>query len=131
MDGKKISYIKINEYTLPMPKRGIECIVTTAVDAGRNANGVIVGQKIGNSQYKLNNLEWPWLTAETWKAILSHLEQFFVNVEFIDPVRNKPTIRRMYCSDRTAEPYYLDENGKPTHYRNCRVNLIDTGATLL
>lgn len=33
----------------------------------------------------------------------------------------------MYPGDRTGEPYYVDGNENPTHYRNCRVNLIDVG----
>ena len=122
-----IEYIKIGSYVLPPPKRGAEVIVTTVVDAGRNANGVVIGQRVGRDQYKLNNLEWPWLTAQTWQEILSNLKPFFVNVTFTDPVENNLRTINMYCSDRTAEPYYLDESGCPTHYRNCRINLIDTG----
>ena len=30
-------------------------------------------------------------------------------------------------ANRTAEPYWVDEGGHPTHYRNCKVNLIDVG----
>lgn len=122
-----MAYLKINGYDLPYPKRGVEPIVTTIVDAGRNANGTVVGQRIGRDQYKLNNLEWPWLTAEEWSHILSILNNFFVYVTFPDPVTNNPITLKMYCGDRTAEPYYVDENGQPTYYRNCRVNLIDVG----
>lgn len=34
-----MSYLAINGYELPPPKRGVTPIVTTVVDAGRNANG--------------------------------------------------------------------------------------------
>ena len=122
-----MAYLAINGQELPPPKRGIEPIVTTLVDAGRDANGKVVGQKIGRDQYKLNNLEWPWLTAEEWSNILSLLSNFFVQVTFPDPVTNEFITLKMYCGDRTAEPYYLDDTGKPTHYRNCRGNLIDVG----
>lgn len=122
-----MAYISINGYELPPPKRGVEPIVTTVVDAGRNANGTVVGQRIGRDQYKLNNLEWSWLTAEQWSQILTVLSDFFVNVTFLDPVSNQYITVKMYCGDRTAEPYYVDDEGKPTHYRNCRVNLIDVG----
>ena len=47
-DTKGHSYIKINGHKLPQPKRGVEVIITTIVDSGRNANGVLVGQKIGD-----------------------------------------------------------------------------------
>ena len=123
-----MSYIKINGVDIPYPKRGVAPIVTTVVNAGRNANGVVIGQRIGRDQYKLNNLEWSWLTAEQWSLILSLISNFYFDVTFPDPVTNNPITIRMYCGDRTAEPYWVDENGNPTHYRNCKVNLIDTGA---
>ena len=122
-----MAYLAINGYELPSPKRGVEPIVTTIVDAGRDANGTVVGQRVGRDQYKINNLEWAWLTAEQWSKILSILSNFFVYVTFCDPVTNEFITIKMYCGDRTAEPYYIDDNGKPTHYRNCRVNLIDVG----
>lgn len=122
-----MSYLKINGYELPPPKRGVHPIVTTVVDAGRNANGAVVGQRVGRDQYKIDGLEWPWLTAAQWSRILSILSNFFVYVTFIDPVTNKEKTVKMYCGDRTAEPYWVDKKGHPTHYRNCKVNLIDVG----
>ena len=122
-----MAYLALNGYELPSPKRGVEPLVTTIVDAGRDANGVVVGQRIGRDQYKLNNLEWSWLDAETWSRILSILSGFFVYATFPDPVTNELITLKMYPGDRSAEPYYLDDSGKPTHYRNCRFNLIDTG----
>lgn len=122
-----MAYLAINGYELPSPKRGVSPVVTTLVDSGRNANGTVVAQKIGRDQYKIDNLEWPWLTAEQWETILSILSNFFVDVTFIDPVTNSRKTIKMYCGDRTAEPYWVDDDGKPTHYRNCKVNLIDTG----
>ena len=109
-----MAYIAINGYELPPPKRGVAPIVTTIVDAGRDANGTVVGQRIGRDQYKLNELEWPWLTAAQY-------------VTFPDPVTNSRITIKMYPGDRTGEPYYVDGNENPTHYRNCRVNLIDVG----
>ena len=122
-----MAYLALNGYELPSPKRGVEPLVTTIVDAGRDANGVVVGQRIGRDQYKLNNLEWSWMDAETWSRILSILSNFFVYVTFPDPVTNELITLKMYPGDRSAEPYYLDDSSKPTHYRNCRFNLIDTG----
>ncbi|MFV0552922.1 MAG: hypothetical protein ACK5L6_13530 [Anaerorhabdus sp.] len=122
-----MSYLSINGYELPPPKRGVKPIVTTVVDAGRNANGAVVGQRVGRDQYKIDGLEWSWLTAEEWSRILSVLNQFFVYVTFIDPVSNSKKTIKMYPGDRNAEPYWLDDNGNPTFYRNCKFNLIDCG----
>lgn len=122
-----MSYIAVNGYDFPPPKRGVKPTVSTMVNAGRNANGTVVGQRVGRDQYKLDTLEWPWLTAATWSSMLKVLSGFFVYVTFLDPVSNTPITIKMYPGDRTAEPYWADESGNPTHYRNCKVNLIDCG----
>lgn len=122
-----MAYISVNGYDFPPPKRGVKPTVTTLVDAGRNANGAVVGQKIGRDQFKIDTLEWPWLDAETWSRMLTVLDHFFVYVTFLNPVTNKPITIKMYPGDRTAEPYWADESGNPTCYRNCKVNLVDCG----
>lgn len=122
-----MAYISINGYALPPCKRGVRIVLTTAVNAGRDGNGAVVGQRIGRDQYKIDGLEWAWLTASEWQRILSLLQNFYVNVTFNDPYTNTRKTLRMYCGDRTAEPYWVTEDGTPTHYRNCKVNLIDTG----
>lgn len=122
-----MAYIEIDGYELPPCKRGVKIVTTTLVNSGRNANGAVVGQKIGRDQYKIDGLEWSVLDDVTWENILSKLDKFFVMVTFNDPVTNAKKTIQMYCGDRSGEPYYVDETGKPTLYRNCKVNLIDTG----
>ena len=122
-----MAFLEINGYKLPPCKRGVEILVSTVVDSGRDSNGTVVGQRVGRDQYKINNLEWSWLTAEQWKSILQAMSNFYFYVTFINPVTNKPRTIKMYCGDRTAEPYWVDSNGHPTHYKDCKVNLIDTG----
>lgn len=123
-----MAMIYVNSTALPYPKRGLEQIVTTVVDSARSANGKVVGQKIGRDQYKLNNLEWPWLSAAEWSAILKLFNKFYVKVKFLDSVSNKWITLRMYPGDRSAEPYYIDpETGNTTYYQNCKVNIIDCG----
>ena len=122
-----MAYLKINGYDLPYPKRGVGVTVTTIVNAGRNANGVVVGQRIGRDQYKIDGLEWPWLSAEEWSYILSLMKDFYFYVTFPNPVTGLATTVKMYCGDRQAHEYWVDANGKPTWYRDCKVNLIDTG----
>lgn len=122
-----MAYLEINGYELPPSKRGVSVVVTTVVDAGRDANGAVVGQRVGRDQYKIDGLEWPWLTATQWEHILKTLSNFFVYVTFNDPVTNGRKTIKMYCGDRTGEPYWVDGDGKPTHYIDCKVNLIDCG----
>lgn len=122
-----MAYILVNGYPLPPPKRGVNVTVTTVVDSGRNIKGQVVGQRVGRDQYKIDGLEWTWLTAEQWQSILEKLTPFFVDVTFQDPVTKSPKTIKMYPGDRKGEPFWVDDSGKPTHYRNCSVNLIDTG----
>lgn len=117
-----------NSYQLPQPKRDVTPTIATVISEGRNANAEVVGQKVGRTQYKIDELEWPWLSASQWSTILTKLENFFVDVTFTDPITNKLISIPMYCGNRTGKPYWLDNNNeKPTYYRNCKVNLIDTG----
>ena len=99
-----MAYLEINGYELPPSKRGVSVVVTTVVDAGRDANGAVVGQRVGRDQYKIDGLEWSWLTAEQWGRILEILSKFYVYVTFNDPVTNDRKTIKMYCGDRTGEP---------------------------
>ena len=44
--GDAIS-LTINGTKFPQPRRGLELLSATIVDSARNANGVVVGQKVG------------------------------------------------------------------------------------
>lgn len=125
--AKYSNFILINGKKFPAPKRYPSFIVTTAVDSARNANNQVVGQKIGRDNYKVDNLEWPYLDAATWSSMLKEFKNFFFTARIFDMVENDWITLKMYPGDRTAEPMWIDENGKPTHYINCKVNIIDTG----
>ena len=117
MNGKKF----------PAPKRYPNQVVTTAVNGGRNANNKVVGQKIGRDNYKIDNLEWPYLDAATWSSMLKEFSNYFVEVQFWDMVENDWITLTMYPGNRTADVFKYDNEGRVTHYINCKVNIIDTG----
>ncbi|MFT4005899.1 MAG: hypothetical protein QM683_09785 [Lacrimispora sp.] len=119
--------IYVNGKPFPSPKRELNFVVSTMVSSARNANGEVVGQKIGRDQNKLDALVWPILDAETWSAMLQEFDQFFVTVRFPDMVTNQWKTLKMYPGDRSAEPYMVDDDGFPAKYINCKVNLIDCG----
>lgn len=123
-----MSFIKINGKSFPSPSPSVTLTVTTAVDAGRNANNKVIGQKIGRDNYKIDNLTWAYLDAPTWSAILKEFDSnFFSTVEFWDMVNNDWKTLTMYPGDRSAEVYMTDKNGKPLYYLNCQVNIVDAG----
>jgi hypothetical protein len=119
--------LKINGVACPCPIYGIEIIKSVVVDSGRNANGEVVGQKIGRTLYKLNNLEWRGLTVSEWDRIQSALNAngFFAKVTFVDTDNSTKTIT-MYPGDVTAKPLFA-KNGEYTLFESCKFNLIDVG----
>lgn len=120
--------ITINGKEFPAPQRGLEFIVSTNVNSGRNANGEVIGQVVGRNQNKANNLVWPYLDAQTWAEMLQEFDDFFVIATIPDMVHNTWQTIKMYPGDRSAEPYWIDPVTKlPTHYINCKVNIIDCG----
>lgn len=121
--------IQINgNVNIPYPSEGLELIVSTLVDSGRNARGEVVGQRVGRDNYKCNSLQWNWLDAKTWSMILKEFENFFVICRIPDMVNNDWIELKMYPGDRSAKPYWLDKKtGLPSHYQNCKVNIIDCG----
>lgn len=122
-------FIRVNGKPFPYMSRDLVLQTATMVDSARNANDVLVGQKVGRDVAKLDNLVWPHLTAEQWSDILQEMDHFTVEVEYPDMVTNSWQTRTFYCGDRTAKVWKIDWNtGLPKEYIECKCNLIDTGA---
>lgn len=122
------SFLNINGYDVPCPKNGLEYIITTAVDSGRNLNASVIGQKIGRDQYKINNLQWAMKDQETVRMILAAIEPFFIPVTFENVKNGLPITVMMYPGDRTIKPYYVDqETHIITKTEALSFNLIDLG----
>ena len=122
-----MALIVIDGTSLPVPKRGMTETISTNVDDGRNAQGEMVGERVGRDIYKLDNLEWVWLNKQQWSNILKLVSGFKFHVTFPDSVNGGFCTHLMYCGDRHAEPYYINSNGDFTFYRSCKMNLIDCG----
>lgn len=122
-----MAILQINGTDVPTPIRGLNEIVSTNVNSGRNANGELVGEKVGRDIYKLDSLEWRWLTKDEWSAILQLVANFKFTARFPDVVNGGYCTHLCYCGDRSAEPYYIDANGDFTRYRACKMNVIDCG----
>lgn len=122
------SFLTVNGVDFPCPRVGFTYVITTTVNAGRNANNEVVGQKVGRDLFKLNTLEWAALDAETWQKMLKAVEDFYIPVTFEDFRTGKPITITMYPGDRTAKPLFVDKiTHKVTKYENCKFNLIDCG----
>ena len=60
-------------------------------------------------------------------TILKEFQEFVVVVKFPDMVNGGWKTERMYPGNRTAKPWEENEEGLPTMYKDCKVNLIDCG----
>lgn len=117
--------IIVNGVALPPPIRGFEVVSTQAVDAGRNAKGAVVGQLVGRRMWKLNNIQFRGLDAETWATIKALFTPFYVPVTFTGDDNERHTVM-MYPSDITGQPFQLNGITYET-YETCKFNLIDCG----
>lgn len=113
---------------LPNPDRTSgKGTIATMVNSGRNADAVVIAQKIGRDQDKAE-LAWNYLDKETWETILRFFdENFFFDFTYYSPVAGTKITRKCYVGDRTYQPFQVDENGEPTAYMECQANIIDTG----
>lgn len=118
-------FLIVNGVKFPCPMPGMEIVHSQTVDAGRNANNAVVGQKVGRKLWKINNLQWGGLDAETWSAMKAALEDFFVPVTFTGDDNKRHTIH-MYPGDTTGKPLFLDGIFYK-NYETCKFNLIDCG----
>ena len=100
--NKDKSVIRINGEWVPAPKRGLEIVVSTNVNAGRNANGEVIGQVVGRNIYKLNNLEWPLLKEAEWNRIMQLMSGFFFFASFPGPVKGGLVKLKCYTGYRTS-----------------------------
>lgn len=122
---RESEFLIVNGVKFPCPAPGMEIVHSQNVDAGRNANGAVIGQLVGRKLWKINNLQWGGLDADTWAEMKRALEPFFVEVTFTGDDNKRHTIM-MYPSDTTGKPLFLDG----IFYRNyetCKFNLIDCG----
>ena len=113
---------------LPNPKTDSgRTTVATMVNAGRNASAVVVAQKIGRDQDKVE-LAWPYLNKQDWEELLRFFDQnFYFYFTYYNPVAGQKIVRKCYIGDRAFQPFAIDDTGEPVAYVNCTANIIDTG----
>ncbi len=122
------AFLEVNGIELPCPSTGLGIILSDAVNSGRNANAEVIAEKVGKTNLKYNNLRWAWLTKDEWNLICSVFENFFVVAKVWNPLKNDFESIKMYPGDRTAEVYWLEEDGlTPKNFKDCKVNIIDCG----
>ena len=120
---------KINGVVLPYPSTGLVVQRQQFVNSGRNAQGQIVAQLVGNRRIlKFDNLMWKHLTASEWRSILEEIEKFRGQLEFWDALTGTFKTREVYWGDASEEVFKINPaTGEVLEYINCKCNLIDMG----
>ena len=118
-------FLIVNGVRFPEPMHGLQIIHSQTVNAGRNADNEVVGQKVGRKLWKINNLQWNGLDAQTWAEMKAAIEPFYVPVTFTGDDNKRHTIT-MYPGDTTGKPLFLDDIFYKT-FETCNFNLVDCG----
>lgn len=122
------SFLNVNGYNFPCPAVGFQYTISTVVNAGRNVNNAVIGQRVGRDLWKFNTLQWKGLTPEQRRMILQAVEPFYVPVTFEDYVHGGITTVTMYPGDRTGKPLFVDQlTHIVTMDEVVSFNLIDAG----
>ncbi len=122
-----MAFITINGREFPAPDNVWELVVATNVTEGKNAQGEFIGDKVGRDQYKVNNLQWSYLDAETWAQMCQEFDSFVVTAKIWDMVKNDWITLQMYPGNRSATGGINTADQMPTKYKLCKVNIIDCG----
>lgn len=122
---------------LPMPS-DYKGTVSTLVDTGRNAKGVMIGSVILSGIGKVE-MSWNYLDYKVWATILSLFEpntnslysnktgNFINYVRFFDQVSGTWVTRKMYVNDRSSSAISLDRLNQFRGWESPSIHLIDTG----
>jgi hypothetical protein len=121
----KENFLIVNGVKFPSPAPGMSITSSQTVDAGRNLNAAVIGQKVGRRMWKIENLEWHGLDADVWAKMKAAIEPFYIPVTFTGDDNKRHAIT-MYPGDTSGTPLFLDD----IFYKNyevCKFNLIDCG----
>ena len=122
-------FVTVNGVAFPTPAFGSgKFTISTNVNAGRNANGTVIGQRVGRDIVKIE-MSWNVLDLVDWKKIITTIGNNPMNlkVQYFDYREGAYKTCTMYAGDRSCDPYTINEDGSPTFVVNCSVKLIDKG----
>lgn len=122
-----MSYIKINDVTLPAPARGLNIMRAPNVETQTNALGQTVAQKIGRPLISITSLQWNFLKADVWELILAEISKVTGTLTFYNAASGRFETYNVIWGTSSETPYMLEESGKPTLYSSCKCDIKDMG----
>ena len=118
------------EVAVPYPTEGGAVFETSRmVDAGRNANGTMVGRMVGRACGK-QNMRWSAISCARWWALNRFLEagNFTFYCHYFNFNLGVWETRLFYAGDVKCSPYFVDAGtGAPRYLKDASLNVIDCG----
>lgn len=121
-----------NSLSLPAP-HNLPSSNQFMADAGRNANGTMIIQQVGRSQYK-TEISWEFLQNKTWWKINRWFDfyGYVFYMRYFSHTEGKVKLHKFYRGNITnATPSSATEilNGVvvPKYYHDCGFSIIDMG----
>ena len=115
---------------IPYPTLGSATFATSRmVDAGRNANGEMVGRMVGRAMHK-QTLAWERIPCEIWWGLHRWFEagHFTFYCHFFNHNTGYFETRLFYLGDVKTNPVQINAaTGAPAYYTNAAFNVIDCG----
>ena len=115
---------------VPYPTAGGAVFETARmVDAGRNANGELVGRMVGRACDK-QTMEWSVISCENWWALNRFLEagHFTFYCRYFCFNTGEWRTRLFYAGDVKCSPASIDAaTGAPGYLRDASLSVIDCG----
>lgn len=120
--------VTVAGHDLPAPST-YSGIVSTIVDSGRNAEGVVIGAVIRENVGKVE-MTWSFLTVKEWSEMCALFDgtrggSFYNAVEFFCPDMGGWETREMYVNDRKAGIFLRNKDGSIKGLTGCSLNLIE------
>ena len=122
------SFDGLEYVSIPNPDTdSAEGLISTLVNSGRNAEGVVTAQKIGRDNNK-TSMKWNYLEKEEWEKMVRFWDRnFFFIFSYYSDVTGTKISRKFYVGDRSRKPFNVDARGIPTAYKDCTANVVDCG----
>lgn len=118
------------DVAVPYPTRGSAAFETTRmVDAGRSANGALVGRMVGRACDK-QSMAWSVMDCGQWWALNRFLEagNFTFYCHYFNFNLGVWSTRLFYAGDVKCSPGLVDAGtGAPRQIRDASLNVIDCG----
>lgn len=124
-----LALVSVGDYDFPEPS-SYSGNTSTLVNAGRNAEGYMVGSVIRASVAKVE-LSWKYLTIQQWADIQKCFDEnrggnFISLVRFFDQSAGGWSVAEMYVSDRKAGMWRRDpDTGAVLGWTNCSLSLVE------